>query len=1033
MIKMQLRAELVLLLVILGFNVWLRGHTFGPTIVERYHVNFWPITDVESEPLDCDEAVYAYIGKRIVAGDVMYRDLTENKPPGGYWLYALAVAIGGANELTIRLMPVPIVSITILLIWWIGRVVAGPGAGLLAALVYAIASTDPFIYGNGANFEHAINLAAVASLACLVRRVNEPGRAALLWGGFFVGCASLIKQVAVVHLFAYVLLLALMPRKSPSLRAWGGDCLALAIGAAVPWIIAISILTSQGAADAAFNDFIRYGGALATDTPPDRGAPPGWMRWITGNAAPDGKLPSPFGNTDYLVWWGSGTWPLWAVALPGLLVLLAGDREERRGRTWIAVWTIAALIQVVLPGLYWPHYYLLPLPGVALVTACLLSEVLILTASSRNRNETSQAISAGIIALGIVLAILGVVTSMTRNYVLVKPQDLTTRFKGGRQWVALRDLGHEIGERSASWRDPRIFVWGWQSPLYLYSGLNGVSRQVFVDPLMKAFAHRYHPQTQPRTQRIMEDLRRRPPDIVFAGDPPFLELLSFLQRMYRRSLLLPPMPNGVGLWVLNDKVVEFEAAGKAKRLEITTGETPVAKDAAKPTAPALTPSPPPPTTESASPTPDSTPTATSSPAPSPTTSPSPARSTTPKPSTSPTAARAPATSPTPARAPAPSSTPARAPAPSSTPARAPAPSPTPARAPSPTPATSRSATPTTSPSRGKREGASVRNPDVAVTKGSHDGVPGLALGVLSGGAGVTLQTLWMVDQFNQPCGEDLGWIGRFDQYSRAAGLDDIGHSASGHGDHRQPRRHRLQDNVAEGLGQAGEREQIARGVVVGQRFSGPEPDEPSVSPEALLERWPGWTVAHDHHPGLRPRAEHDLQRRAQVLHVLLGGDPADVADHYVGGGEAQALANRLAARPIGPEPVAVHPARPEHQALESPRLQPPDRRWRGHVGLDGRIVEPSHVTPDQASRPANLIMRGVLIEVGMEARDHRQVLPQAEQQSAQAQRHLGGDVDDVRVEPLDRAMDLAKRWTRQANVRVKWHGHRRNHHRVHVM
>ena len=39
----------------------------------------------------------------------MYRDLTENKPPLGYWLYALAVALGGYNELAIRLLPIPAV------------------------------------------------------------------------------------------------------------------------------------------------------------------------------------------------------------------------------------------------------------------------------------------------------------------------------------------------------------------------------------------------------------------------------------------------------------------------------------------------------------------------------------------------------------------------------------------------------------------------------------------------------------------------------------------------------------------------------------------------------------------------------------------------------------------------------------------------------------------------------------------------------------------------------------------------------------
>ena len=39
----------------------------------------------------------------------MYRDLTENKPPLGYWLYALAVALGGYNELAIRVLAIPAV------------------------------------------------------------------------------------------------------------------------------------------------------------------------------------------------------------------------------------------------------------------------------------------------------------------------------------------------------------------------------------------------------------------------------------------------------------------------------------------------------------------------------------------------------------------------------------------------------------------------------------------------------------------------------------------------------------------------------------------------------------------------------------------------------------------------------------------------------------------------------------------------------------------------------------------------------------
>src|SRR5579872_6287928 len=96
------------LLAVLVLDVWLRCHAVGPTLRDRFGLSLYPVTGRESEPLDCDEAIYGYIGDRLAHGAVMYRDLTENKPPGGYWVYALAAAIGGRDELTVRLMPVPL-------------------------------------------------------------------------------------------------------------------------------------------------------------------------------------------------------------------------------------------------------------------------------------------------------------------------------------------------------------------------------------------------------------------------------------------------------------------------------------------------------------------------------------------------------------------------------------------------------------------------------------------------------------------------------------------------------------------------------------------------------------------------------------------------------------------------------------------------------------------------------------------------------------------------------------------------------------
>lgn len=159
------RLGLILLLI---FDVWYRGHTFGPPLRDRLGITLWPAAVGASEPLDCDEAAYAYIGHRILRGDVMYRDLTENKPPLGYWLYTLAVAVGGYSELAVRLLPLPFVLTSIALVWWIGLRLGGRAAAFLAGGVYIVLSTDPYLFGNGSNLEHFMNCFAIGSLALLI-------------------------------------------------------------------------------------------------------------------------------------------------------------------------------------------------------------------------------------------------------------------------------------------------------------------------------------------------------------------------------------------------------------------------------------------------------------------------------------------------------------------------------------------------------------------------------------------------------------------------------------------------------------------------------------------------------------------------------------------------------------------------------------------------------------------------------------------------------------------------------------------------
>ena len=548
------------LLLILTFDLWWRGHTIGPTIRDRLGSAPYPVVSGEAEPLDCDEAAYAYIGRGITRGSVMYRDLSENKPPLGYWLYALAVAIGGDGELCIRLMPIPYVLATIALVWWLGWKIRGPGAACVAAFVYAILSTDPFLYGNGANMEHFLNFFAVASLAAMVRGLSSPARRWLVLAGALVAAASLVKQVAALPGPVYALAVLLVPREG----GWGGkvkDLAALAAGFAAPWLVAAAVLGAQGAGADAVEDVFRYGSALATAKVPDLHAPSKLVRWFAGNSDPDGRLPWPFGRTNYLVWWGSGSWPIWLASVPALVWMSFGAKESRFRRLF-AAWTLAAWVQVAAPGLFWQHYYLLPTPGLALALAVTLADALGLARSSDRRALGAAS------ALLLLAAIGGTAFLQVRDYLLVPAEQLTARYKGGQQWIVLRELGRDIGMRARGWDHPSLYIWGWQSPLLIYSGLDCPTRHFFADPLLEDYArghHRDHPRVRPRAERIVRDLEARPPSIVFAAHPPFPPLRRFLDRGYIRAAL-PGVgvtsPDGVGLWVEKAHYAAFERAGR---------------------------------------------------------------------------------------------------------------------------------------------------------------------------------------------------------------------------------------------------------------------------------------------------------------------------------------------------------------------------------------------------------------------------------------------------------------------------------------
>jgi 4-amino-4-deoxy-L-arabinose transferase-like glycosyltransferase len=242
------------------------------------------------------------------------------------------------------------------------------------------------------------------------------------------------------------------------------------------------------------------------------------------------------------------------------LLWLAFGRGADGPRRLVAAWTLSAWVQVALPRLFWQHYYLLPLPGLAVAVAVFLVDML----SRARSRETRTAWNVGM-ALLVALALAWTARLQVVEYLDVSPEELTVRDKGGRQWVALRGLGRELARRSRVWSQPTLFVWGWQSPLFFYSGYDAVTPQLFADDLIKSFAGTDHPLIRPRVERTLRDLRANPPSLIFAGYPPFPALRAYLDEGYLPSRLVPATPDGRGLWVERSGYGAFETAGSAGR------------------------------------------------------------------------------------------------------------------------------------------------------------------------------------------------------------------------------------------------------------------------------------------------------------------------------------------------------------------------------------------------------------------------------------------------------------------------------------
>jgi len=458
-----------------------------------------------AQPAGADQALYAYVGQRILDGGQPYRDAWDQKPPGIHFAYALMWRLW-PHESVVPAADLALAAITAVLLIPLGRAVTGSeAAGWTSALIFLLLGNPALARLGGVRVRSqaevfiALFITAALVLVARVRPVaadrSDPSRFAALGAGLLLGLAVVFKYNAAVYAvpLAFGAFVLDAESRRPS-AAWFRSLVVLAAGALVIPLGTVAHFAYHGA----FDDFLR-----AT---------------VTYNVQYSGETyHGPLHAVSYLLTFPIGyarVDPLWLVGGAGCAVLLFLGAGKRA--LWLPVaWVAAACLSIAINGSRGlPQYFVQAGPGLALAAGC---------AAALAWQRVGRAVRIAAIVL-IAIAVwrvgdfgrggdytsydlAGVLGRVDRDTYLAR----YGRADSGDKYSAL--AVHQLADylRAHSSDRDRVFVFGFSPWAYVGSDRVSASRFFWSRPVIVGFEA-----SEPRygVRGLLDDLQTSAPRIV---------------------------------------------------------------------------------------------------------------------------------------------------------------------------------------------------------------------------------------------------------------------------------------------------------------------------------------------------------------------------------------------------------------------------------------------------------------------------------------------------------------------------------------
>lgn len=188
--------------------------------------------------MSTDSGTFAYCGQVIHDGGLMYRDCWDNKPPGVYYLNALAISIAGANPFAIWLFQAAWLTIAVVAFFLIIQYIWGKFilAGF-ASFALLLVVLYPGIFQGGNFTETYAILPVVFSIGALWKYLQSGHRRWIVALGLLSAAGFLLKPTYISIGLTTVILIVYLGIRSRSFQSLWKDLLIFGLTTLLPLIL----------------------------------------------------------------------------------------------------------------------------------------------------------------------------------------------------------------------------------------------------------------------------------------------------------------------------------------------------------------------------------------------------------------------------------------------------------------------------------------------------------------------------------------------------------------------------------------------------------------------------------------------------------------------------------------------------------------------------------------------------------------------------------------------------------------------------